>query len=81
MPVPEPAAGRKPLISGNWKMHHNHLEAIQMVQKLSYALDTEDYRASDVSVHPPFTNLRSIQTVLDADRIPILLGSQNCHWE
>ncbi len=72
---------RKPLISGNWKMHHNHLEAIQVVQKLSYALDKADYDASDVSVHPPFTGLRSIQTVLDADRIPILLGAQNCHWE
>ncbi len=79
--MPESAATRKPLISGNWKMHHNHLEAIQMVQKLSYALDSQDYNASDVSVHPPFTNLRSIQTVLDADRIPILLGAQNCHWE
>jgi triosephosphate isomerase len=76
-----PADGRKPLISGNWKMHHNHLEAIQLVQKLSYALNAADYEAVDVSVHPPFTDLRSIQTVLDADRIPILLGAQHCHWE
>jgi triosephosphate isomerase len=75
----EPA--RKPLMSGNWKMHHNHLEAIQVVQKLSYALNPSDYEAVDVSVHPPFTALRSIQTVLDADRIPILLGAQHCHWE
>ena len=72
---------RKPLMSGNWKMHQNHLEAIQFVQKLSYALNGADYDAVDVSVHPPFTDLRSIQTVLDADRIPILLGAQNCHWE
>ena len=72
---------RKPLISGNWKMHHNHLEAIQFVQKLSYALNAADYDAVDVSLHPPFTDLRSIQTVLDADRIPILLGAQNCHWD
>ena len=72
---------RKPLMSGNWKMHHNHLEAIQFVQKLSYALNAADYDAVDVSLHPPFTDLRSIQTVLDADRIPILLGAQNCHWE
>jgi triosephosphate isomerase (TIM) len=78
MPV-EPA--RKPLMSGNWKMHHNHLEAIQVVQKLSYALNAADYEAVDVSVHPAFTALRSIQTVLDADRIPILLGAQHCHWE
>ena len=79
--MPDTSPTRKPLISGNWKMHHNHLEAIQTVQKLSYALDAGDYKASDVSVHPPFTNLRSIQTVLDADRIPVLLGAQNCHWE
>jgi triosephosphate isomerase len=72
---------RKPLMSGNWKMHHNHLEAIQFVQKLSYALNAADYDAVDVSLHAPFTDLRSIQTVLDADRIPVLLGAQNCHWE
>ena len=75
------APARKPLISGNWKMHHNHLEAIQVVQKLSYAISKDDYDVVDVSVHPPFTDLRSIQTVLDADRIPILLGAQNCYWE
>jgi triosephosphate isomerase len=72
---------RKPLISGNWKMHHNHFEAIQLVQKLSYALDTKDYDRADVSVHPPFTDIRSVQTVLDADKIPILLGAQHCHFE
>jgi triosephosphate isomerase len=80
--MPEaPAGSRKPLISGNWKMHYTHLEAIAMVQKLSYLLDNEDYDAVDVSIHPPFTALRSLQTVLDADRIPISLGAQNCFWE
>ena len=74
-------AGRKPLISGNWKMHHNHFDAIQMVQKLSYRLSKDDYRTVDVSVHPPFTDLRSVQTVLESDRIPIALGAQHCHWE
>lgn len=74
-------ADRKPLISGNWKMNHNHFEAIQMVQKLSYALSRNDYDVVDVSVHPPFTDLRSIQTVLESDDIPIALGAQNCHWE
>ncbi len=74
-------ADRKPLMSGNWKMNHNHLEAIQVVQKLAYRLDDRDYDTVDVSVHPPFTGLRSIQTLLDADRIPIALGAQNCHWE
>lgn len=73
--------GRTPLISGNWKMHHNHFEAIQCVQKLAFSLHKDDYEAVEVSVHPPFTDLRSIQTVLDADRIPIALGAQHCHWE
>jgi triosephosphate isomerase len=72
---------RKPLISGNWKMHLNHFEAIQTVQKLSYLLGKDDYEAVNVSVHPPFTDLRSIQTLLEADDIPVLLGAQNCHWE
>ena len=74
-------AERKPLISGNWKMHHNHFEAIQAVQKLSYLLSTNDHEAVDVSVHPPFTDLRSVQTVLEADEVPIALGAQHCHWE
>ena len=72
---------RKPLISGNWKMHHNHFESIQVVQKLSYALTKDDYGEVDVSVHPPFTDIRSVQTVIESDDIPILLGAQHCHWE
>jgi len=74
-------SGRKPLISGNWKMYLNHLEAIQTIQKLSYILGKDDYAAVDVSVHPPFTDLRSVQTVLQADDIPVALGAQHCHWE
>ena len=73
--------GRKPLISGNWKMHYNHLEAIQVTQKLSYLLRPEDYEAVDVSVHPPFTALRSVQIVLESDKVPMALGAQDCHWE
>ncbi|MEO7837312.1 MAG: triose-phosphate isomerase, partial [Acidimicrobiales bacterium] len=72
---------RKPLISGNWKMNHNHLEAIQVVQRLSYALRDDDYDAVEVSVHPPFTDLRSVQTVVDADGMKFSVGAQNCHWE
>ncbi|MDP6481241.1 MAG: triose-phosphate isomerase [Acidimicrobiales bacterium] len=72
---------RKPLISGNWKMNHNHFEAIQTVQKLSYLLSANDYDAVDVSVHPPFTDIRSVQTVLQSDEIPVALGAQHCHWE
>src|SRR3954447_5836748 len=76
-----PTSHRKPLISGNWKMHHNHFEAIQVVQKLSYALTKDDYLAVDVSVHPPFTDIRSVQTVIESDDIPLLLGAQHCHFE
>jgi triosephosphate isomerase len=74
---------RKPLISGNWKMHHNHFEALQLVQKLSYLLTAEDYAAVDVSVHPPFTDLRTVQTyfISEKEPIPIHLGAQHCHWE
>ena len=73
-------SGRKPLISGNWKMNHNHFEAIQTIQKLAYALNPDDYAHVDVSVHPPFTDLRSVQTVLQADDVPISLGAQNVHF-
>ena len=76
-----PQSERRPLISGNWKMQNNHLEAIQVVQKLSYRLTSEDYEAVDVSVHPPFTALRSIQLLIEDQRIPIALGAQNCYWE
>jgi triosephosphate isomerase len=72
---------RRPIIAANWKMHHDHLAAIQVVQKLSYRLDESDYEACDVVVCPPFTDLRTLQTLLEADRIPIALGAQNCHWE
>lgn len=75
------AEGRRPLISGNWKMNLNHRDAIQLVQQLSYALEPDDYSSAEVSIHPPFTALRALQTVLDADRIPIALGAQNCHSE
>jgi triosephosphate isomerase len=72
---------RRPIIAGNWKMHHDHYQAIQVAQKLSYQLDKTDYERVDVVVCPPFTDLRSLQTVLDADSIPIALGAQNCHHE
>ncbi|MCY3851304.1 MAG: triose-phosphate isomerase [Acidimicrobiaceae bacterium] len=76
----EPVYGnRKPLISGNWKMNHNHFEAIRTIQKLAYALNSRDYDHVDVSVHPPFTDLRSVQTVLQADDVPVSLGAQNVH--
>jgi len=70
---------RRPLISGNWKMNHNHFEAIQCVQKLAYILSKEDLAAVDVSIHPPFTDLRSVQTLIDADELKFILGAQHCH--
>ena len=72
---------RKDLMAGNWKMHANHLEAIQMVQKLGYRLDPADYDRVEVLVCPPLTSLRSVQTVIEADYLPIKLGAQNVHWE
>ncbi|MEK7422809.1 MAG: triose-phosphate isomerase [Actinomycetota bacterium] len=72
---------RKPLISGNWKMNHNHFEAIQCVQKLAYLVGKEDFDRADVSIHPPFTDIRSVQTVIDADRLQFILGAQHCHWD
>ena len=75
------ADSRKPIISGNWKMHHNHFEAIQCVQKLHYRLESDDFASVEVTVHPPFTDIRSIQTLIESDKMKIGLGAQNCHWE
>ncbi len=72
---------RVPLISGNWKMNLNHFEAIQTVQKLHYLVPKETYDSVDVSVHPPFTDLRSVQTLIESDDLPFALGAQNCHFE
>jgi triosephosphate isomerase len=75
------SAPRRPLISANWKMHLNHYEAIQFAQKLGYLLTKEDLVDVDVSIHPPFTDIRSLQTVIDADKLGFGLGAQHCHWE
>ena len=72
---------RRPLISGNWKMNHNHFEAIQCVQKLAYLVTKDDLEHVDVSIHPPFTDIRSVQTVIVADKLLFAVGAQNCHWE
>jgi triosephosphate isomerase (TIM) len=70
---------RRPIIAANWKMHKTHLEAIQAVQKLSYLLDAADTDRIDVVIVPPLTALRSVQTLLDSDKIPYGLGAQNMH--
>ncbi len=72
---------RKPIISGNWKMHLNHFEAIQTVQKLSYLLDKGTLERVEVTVHPPYTDIRSVQTTMEIDRMELGLGAQHCHWD
>jgi triosephosphate isomerase len=72
---------RKPLISGNWKMNLNHFEAIQITQKLAYLVGKDDLEKVDVSLHPPFTDIRSVQTVIDGDKLGYALGAQHCHWD
>jgi triosephosphate isomerase len=68
-------------MAANWKMHKTHLEAIQDVQKLSYLLSKEDTDRVEVVVCPPFTALRAVQTIVEADKLPFGLGAQNAHWE
>jgi len=68
---------RLPLMAGNWKMHENHLEAIALVQKLAFTLTGRDYDAVDVAVLPPFTALRSVQTLIDGDKLRISYGAQD----
>lgn len=68
---------RTPLIAGNWKMNLNHLEAIGVVQKLSFALPKEYYDKVDVAVIPPFTDLRSVQTLVEGDKLQITYGAQD----
>jgi len=68
---------RTPLMAGNWKMNLNHLEAIAHVQKLAFALADKDYDACEVAVLPPFTDLRSVQTLVDGDKLKIKYGAQD----
>jgi triosephosphate isomerase (TIM) len=72
---------RTPLIAGNWKMFKTHLEAIVLVQQLAHELANHDFGKAEVAVCPPFTALRSIQTLIDSDRYAFMLGAQNMHFE
>ena len=72
---------RKPLISGNWKMNLNHFEATATLDKLRYLLTKDDYEVVDVSVHAPFTDIRTVQTFLESEKVPISIGAQNCFYE
>ena len=72
---------RRPIVAANWKMHKTHLEAIQDVQKLSYLLDKKDAERVEIVICPPFTALRSVQTLVESDRLPYAVGAQDVHWE
>ncbi|HZA10809.1 triose-phosphate isomerase [Mycobacterium sp.] len=68
---------RKPLIAGNWKMNLNHFEAIALVQKIAFSLPDKYFDKVDVSVMPPFTDLRSVQTLVDGDKLRLTYGAQD----
>lgn len=68
---------RKPLIAGNWKMNLNHYEAIALVQKIAFSLPDKYYDRVDVAVIPPFTDLRSVQTLVDGDKLRLTYGAQD----
>jgi triosephosphate isomerase len=68
---------RMPLIVGNWKMNLNHFEAIALVQKLAFALNDGDFAVVDVAVLPPFTDIRSVQTLVEGDKYDIAYGAQD----
>ena len=68
---------RTPLIAGNWKMNLDHHQAIATVQKLDFALPKEYYEKVDVAVTVPFTDLRSVQTLVDGDKLKITYGAQD----
>ena len=71
------SAARKPLIIGNWKMHNNHFEAIALTQKLGWGLTDKDFVAADIAIMPPFTALRSVQTLIDGDKLRLRYGAQD----
>ncbi|MDT5408102.1 MAG: triosephosphate isomerase, partial [Mycobacterium sp.] len=68
---------RKPLIAGNWKMNLNHFEAIALVQKIAFSLPDKYFDKVDVAVVPPFTDLRSVQTLVDGDKLRLTYGAQD----
>jgi triosephosphate isomerase len=75
--TPQLPDGRRPLIAGNWKMNLNHLEAIALVQKIAFSLTEQQLTSVEVVVLPPFTALRSVQTLVDGDKLLIGYGAQD----
>ena len=72
-----PSSGRKPLVAGNWKMHNNHLEALALTQQLAFRLNDKDFAAADIVILPPFTALRSVQTLIQGDKLKLQYGAQD----
>lgn len=72
---------RKPLIAGNWKMNLNHLEAISLVQKIAFSLPDKYFDKVDVTVIPPFTDIRSVQTLVEGDKLLLTYGAQDVSSE
>ena len=69
--------GRKPLVAGNWKMHNSHFEALALTQQLAFRLNDKDFAATDIAVLPPFTALRSVQTLVQGDKLKLQYGAQD----
>jgi triosephosphate isomerase len=72
-----PPSGRRPLIAGNWKMNYTHLEAIGLTQKLAFSMTPEQFAATEVVILPPFISIRSVQTLIDGDSVPLRYGAQD----
>lgn len=73
---------RSTLISGNWKMYQNHFESLKLIQELAALLHANGVpEGRQISVHPPFTSIRTVQTAVETDHLPISLGAQTCHFE
>ena len=70
-------ATRRPIMAGNWKMNLNHFEAILLLQKLAASLTEQQLTDVEVAVLPPFTDLRSVQTAIEGDKLQIVFGAQD----
>ncbi len=71
------STGRKPLVAGNWKMNKNHFEALALTQQLAFRLTDKDFAAADIALLPPFTALRSVQTLVQGDKLKLTYGAQD----
>jgi len=72
---------RRPMIAGNWKMNLTHFDAIKLTQQLGYELGGAEVERVEVVLCPPFTSLRTVQTLIESDNYELGLGAQNMHWE